>query len=57
MRTAQARRYGSRMQFPDSTFSALRIDGDRFDRSWTRLLWLAVALPLVAASAGVLAGG
>jgi len=45
------------MQFPDSTFSALRIDSDRFDRSWTRLLWLAVALTLVAASAGLLAGG
>ena len=57
MCTAPAGRYGSRMQFPDSTFSALRIDSDRFDRSWTRLLWLAVALTLVAASAGLLAGG
>ena len=57
MRTAQARRYCPCMQFPDSTFSALRIDRDRFDRSWTRLLWLAVALTLVAASAGLLAGG
>ncbi len=57
MRHAPARRYGLSMQFPDSTFTVLRIDSDRFDHSWSRLLWLAVALTLVAASAGLLAGG
>ena len=45
------------MQFPDSTFAGLRVDTDRFDRSWTRLLWLAVVLTTVAASAGLIAGG
>jgi hypothetical protein len=45
------------MQFSDSTFQALQIDSERFDRSWTRLLLLAVVLTLVAASAGLLAGG
>jgi hypothetical protein len=45
------------MQFSDSTFTALRVDSDSFDRSWVRLLLLAVVLTLAAASAGLLAGG
>lgn len=57
MRKVPPRAYRRRMQFPDSTFAALRIDSDRFDRSWTRLLWLAVVLTTVAASAGLIAGG
>jgi len=49
--------YRGRMQFSDSTFAALRVDSDSFDRSWVRLLVLAVVLTLAAASAGLLAGG
>ncbi len=51
--------YGSGMRFPDSTFSALRLPGESGDESfrWGRLLLLAVALTIVAASAGMLAGG
>ncbi|MEO6898059.1 MAG: hypothetical protein ABI218_15590 [Caldimonas sp.] len=45
------------MQFSDSTFAALRIDSETVEPPWTRLLWLAVALTLAAASAGFLAGG
>jgi hypothetical protein len=49
--------YREGMQFSDSTFSALRIESDSVDRPPVRLFWLAVALTLVAASAGLLAGG
>jgi len=51
--------YGCAMQFPDSTFAALRIAGDSTDESntWVRLLLVAVVLTIVAASAGLLAGG
>jgi hypothetical protein len=47
------------MQFPDSTFTALRIAADRDDESagWGRLLWLAIVLTIAAVSAGLLAGG
>jgi hypothetical protein len=54
-RPSQAYRDG--MQFSDSTFAALRIDSDSVDRSSLRLFWLALALTLAAASAGLLAGG
>ncbi len=51
--------YGRAMQFPDSTFAALRIRTDSSDEShaWGRLLVLAVVLTIAAASAGLLAGG
>jgi hypothetical protein len=51
--------YGRAMQFPDSTFAALRIGIDDADesRSWRRLLLLALVLTVAAASAGLLAGG
>jgi hypothetical protein len=51
--------YGCAMQFPDSTFAALRMGGDSTDGSntWVRLLLLAVVLTIAAASAGLLAGG
>lgn len=47
------------MQFPDSTFAALRIAGDDASdsHSWGRLLWLALVLTIAAVSAGLLAGG
>ena len=47
------------MQFPDSTFAALRIGADRSEesRAWGRLLVLALILTIAAASAGMLAGG
>jgi hypothetical protein len=47
------------MQFPDSTFAALRIATDRADESasWGRLLALAIVLTIAAVSAGLLAGG
>lgn len=47
------------MRFPDSTFAALRINGESADDSfqWGRLFLLAVALTIAAASAGFLAGG
>ena len=47
------------MQFPDSTFAALRIRADDADEShsWRRLLLLALVLTIAAASAGLLAGG
>jgi hypothetical protein len=47
------------MRFPDSTFAALRLAGESTDESfrWGRLLLLAIALTIVAASAGLLAGG
>jgi hypothetical protein len=47
------------MRFPDSTFAALRLPGDSSDESfrWGRLLLLALALTIAAASAGFLAGG
>ena len=47
------------MQFPDSTFAAMRLSGDDADESsrWGRLLLLAVVLTIAAASAGLLAGG
>jgi len=47
------------MQFPDSTFAALRIAADAADESagWGRLLWLAIVLTIAAVSAGLLAGG
>ena len=51
--------YCSGMRFPDSTFAALRLPGEGADESfrWGRLLLLAIALTIVAASAGLLAGG
>jgi hypothetical protein len=51
--------YRSGMQFPDSTFAALRIATDRADESasWGRLLALAIVLTIAAVSAGLLAGG
>jgi hypothetical protein len=49
--------YRRRMQFSDSTFAALRVDSDSFDRWWIRRLVHAVVLTLAAASAGLLAGG
>jgi hypothetical protein len=51
--------YRLRMQFPDSTFKALRIAADPDDGSagWGRLLWLALVLTISAVSAGLLAGG
>jgi hypothetical protein len=51
--------YGCDMRFPDSTFAALRLPGESTDESfrWGRLLLLAIALTIVAASAGLLAGG
>jgi hypothetical protein len=51
--------YGHAMQFPDSTFAALRISADDRDEShsWRRLLLLALVLTVAAASAGLLAGG
>ena len=51
--------YGRTMQFPDSTFAALRIVADRSDeaRGWGRLLLLAVVLTAAAVSARLLAGG
>jgi hypothetical protein len=51
--------YGAVMQFPDSTFAALRIRADDADEShsWRRLLLLALVLTIAAASAGLLAGG
>jgi hypothetical protein len=51
--------YRSGMRFPDSTFAALRLPGEGADESfrWGRLLLLAIALTIVAASAGLLAGG
>jgi hypothetical protein len=46
------------MQFPDSTFAALRISGDNADdASWGRLLVLAVVLTVAAVCVGWLAGG
>ncbi len=47
------------MQFPDSTFAALRIGVDDAEESpaWRRLLLLALVLTIAAASAGLLAGG
>jgi hypothetical protein len=50
--------YRSGMRFPDSTFAALRLPGDSADDSfrWGRLLLLALALTIVAASAGLIAG-
>ena len=51
--------YGHAMQFPDSTFAALRIGADDADEShsWRRLLLLAIVLTIAAAGAGLLAGG
>ena len=51
--------YGHAMQFPDSTFAAMRVSADNADEShsWRRLLLLALVLTVAAASAGMLAGG
>ena len=51
--------YGRAMQFPDSTFAALRIRADDADESnsWPRLFLLALVLTIAAVSAGLLAGG
>ena len=49
--------YREAMQFSDSTFAALRIDSYGVEPPWGRLFWLAVALTLAAAAAGLLAGG
>jgi len=59
MRATAGLHYGRGMQFPDSTFAALRIHADDADEShsWRRLLLLALVLTIAAASAGLLAGG
>ena len=59
MHTSARVHYGDGMQFPDSTFAALRIRADDADEShsWRRLLLLALVLTIAAASAGLLAGG
>jgi len=57
MHTALGVHYGGGMQFPDSTFAALRIRADDESHSWRRLLLLALVLTIAAASAGLLAGG
>ena len=51
--------YRSRMQFPDSTFAALRLaaDADAETAGRSRLLWLALVLTVAAVSAGWIAGG
>ena len=51
--------YRSVMQFPDSTFAALRVavDADDETAGWSRLLWLAIVLTIAAVSAGMLVGG
>lgn len=51
--------YRAVMQFPDSTFAALRLAADADDETagWSRLLWLALVLTIAAVSAGLLAGG
>jgi hypothetical protein len=51
--------YGVAVQFPDSTFAALRIATADDDESagWGRLLSLAIVLTIAAVSAGLLAGG
>ena len=48
--------YRRRMQFPDSTFAALKIGTDEPLR-FGRLLVLAIVLTLAAVSAGLLVGG
>jgi hypothetical protein len=45
------------VQFPDSTFAALRIADDDESAGWGRLLSLAIVLTIAAVSAGLLAGG
>jgi hypothetical protein len=59
MHTCGSARYRFAMQFPDSTFAALRIAGDSADDAapWGRLLVLAIILTTAAVSAGWLAGG
>ena len=59
MHTTGRVHYGDGMQFPDSTFAALRIRADDAGEahSWRRLLLLALVLTIAAASAGLLAGG
>ena len=57
MRADAALPYRRRMQFPDSTYAALRLDADRVELPWARLLWVAVALTGAAACVGLLAGG
>ena len=59
MHTTAGLHYGRGMQFPDSTFAALRIHANDADEphSWRRLLLLALLLTIAAASAGLLAGG
>ena len=58
MHTTVGVHYGGGMQFPDSTFAALRIRADDDEsHSWRRLLLLALVLTIAAASAGLLAGG
>ena len=59
MHARRALPYRARMQFPDSTFTALRLTADTDDEAagWGRLLWLAIVLTIAAVSAGLLAGG
>jgi hypothetical protein len=58
MHARQPLHYRFGMQFPDSTFAALRIAAvDDESTSWGRLLWLALVLTIAAVSAGLLAGG
>jgi hypothetical protein len=46
------------MRFPDSTFAALAINGESDEPfRWGRLMLLAIALTIAAASAGLVAGG
>ena len=59
MHTTAGLHYGRAMQFPDSTFAALRVravDAEE-SHSWRRLFLLALVLTIAAASAGLLAGG
>ena len=59
MHARASSRYRFAMQFPDSTFAALRIAADSADDAapWGRLLALAVVLTIAAVCVGLLAGG
>jgi hypothetical protein len=59
MHARRSLHYRFGMQFPDSTFAALRVATDNADESatWGRLLWLAIVLTIAAVSAGLLVGG
>jgi hypothetical protein len=59
MHAGRSLHYRFAMQFPDSSFAAVRVAADNADESatWGRLLWLAIVLTVAAVSAGLLAGG